>query len=154
MGRTVAVPEKAFLSWRHKSQASLKMSATKSFRAMRPRLNFMVTPHKHFVWRGVNKAYEGKHTIPVAKLGDGNLVKIDGSLNAAFSREQSAWFKGRSCTRVTESTLQRLRQGREKVTEGPWQSPEPSPIQPRWGCRFRDGGFLPQRVSSFNTGRK
>ena len=52
--------------------------------------------HKHYIWREVNKAYDEKHTIPavehgggslmfwgcVSFSGTGNMVKIDGKMNA------------------------------------------------------------------------
>lgn len=52
--------------------------------------------HKRYIWRGVNKAYDERYTIPTVKhgggllmfwgcvsyKGTGNLVKIDGKMNA------------------------------------------------------------------------
>uniref|UniRef100_A0A6Q2ZDT3 Uncharacterized protein n=1 Tax=Esox lucius TaxID=8010 RepID=A0A6Q2ZDT3_ESOLU len=76
--------------------------------------------HKHYVWRGVNKAYSEQNTIPTVKHGGGslmfwgcvsskttgNLVKIDGKMNAALGLDPlTLFFQEHKINKKTEDGL-------------------------------------------------
>ena len=50
------------------TETRLKTSGTKLFGVMTLNLNFFGHNHKSFIWTGVNKACDEKHTIPTVKL--------------------------------------------------------------------------------------
>lgn len=141
------------------TETSLRTSGTKSFGVMRPKFNFL--PTNIDVWRGVNKAYDERYTIPTVKRGGGslmfwgcvsykgtrNLIKIDGNMNAACSQKilEEKWHSsalklcmGRTWMFQHDNDLKHKDKStchwlqQHKVLDWPAQSPDLS-IEPLWG---------------------
>lgn len=151
-------------------------------------MELFVHNHKRYVWRGVNEAYDEKYTIPTVKhgggslmfwgCGTGNLVKIDGKMNAVCYQkilEQNLHSSARNLRmghiwtfqhdndpkHKAKSTCHWLQQNKVKVLEWPSQSPDLNIIDPLLqdlkacsSCKTAQeftgtGGFLPRRTGSF-----